>query len=44
MSVEKHGPHFTAADLGPLDQLDQYKFKHPALPQEMEGKLFWEQG
>ncbi|MHB1532819.1 alpha/beta fold hydrolase [Acidithiobacillus sp.] len=23
-----------------MDQFDQYKFKHPALPQETEGKLF----
>ncbi|MFO0699983.1 MAG: hypothetical protein U0236_12200 [Nitrospira sp.] len=34
------GPHFTAADLGPLSQLDQYTFKHPALPRETDGKLF----
>lgn len=36
----KSGPHFTAADLGPLSQLDQYTFKHPALPRETDGKLF----
>lgn len=36
----KSGPHFTAADLGPLSQMDQYKFKHPALPRETDGKLF----
>lgn len=36
----KNGPHFTAAHLGPLAQLDQYKFKHPALSRETDGKLF----
>jgi hypothetical protein len=36
----KNGLHFTAVDLGPLSQLDQYKFKHPALPSETDGKIF----
>ncbi len=40
MTQIKKGAHFTAADVGPLSQLDQYKFKHPALPRETEGKLF----
>lgn len=31
---------FTAADLGPFSQLDQYQYKHPALPRETDGKLF----
>jgi mannose-6-phosphate isomerase-like protein (cupin superfamily) len=36
----KSGPHFTAADLGPLSRLERYKYKHPALPRETEGKIF----
>ncbi len=40
MMNTKSGSHFTACDLGPLAQLDQYKFKHPALPRETEGKVF----
>ncbi len=39
----KNGPHFTAADLGPLAQLDQYKFTHPVLRRETEGKVFLNQ-
>lgn len=40
MTNTKRGAHFTACDLGPLAQLDQYTFKHPALPRETEGKVF----
>ncbi|MFO0699554.1 MAG: cupin domain-containing protein [Nitrospira sp.] len=36
----KQGAHFTAAEVGPFSQLDQYTFKHPALPRETDGKLF----
>lgn len=43
MTQPKHGPNFTAADLGLLAQLDQYRFKHPALPRETEGKVFLNQ-
>ena len=43
MTNSKRGPNFTAIDLGPLAQLDQYKFKHPALPRETDGKLFLHQ-
>jgi Uncharacterized conserved protein, contains double-stranded beta-helix domain len=40
MTNTKSGANFTACDLGPLAQLDQYTFKHPALPRETEGKVF----
>jgi len=40
MTVTKNGPNFTAIDLGPLSQLDQYKFKPPVLPRETDGKIF----
>jgi mannose-6-phosphate isomerase-like protein (cupin superfamily) len=43
MTQSKHGPNFTAVDLGPLTQLDQYRFKHPALPREVDGKIFLNQ-
>lgn len=43
MAQPKHGPNFTAADLGLLTQLDQYRFKHPALPREVDGKIFLNQ-
>jgi len=43
MIKTKNGPNFTTIDLGPLAQLDQYKFKHPALPREMDGKVFLNQ-
>jgi len=43
MTKTKNGANFTAIDLGPLAQLDQYKFKHPALPRETDGKLFLHQ-
>ena len=43
MTKTKNGPNFTAIDLGPLTQLDQYKFKHPALPRETDGKVFLNQ-
>lgn len=36
----KSGTHFTAIDLGSLSQLEQYKFQHPMLPRETEGKIF----
>ena len=34
------GAHFTAADLGDLAGLNHFKFSHPALPFEVEGKVF----
>lgn len=37
------GSNFTACDLGSLAQLDQYTFKHPALPRETDGKVFLNQ-
>ena len=40
MANSKHGANFTAIDLGPLSELGQYKFKHPALPRETDGKVF----
>ena len=43
MTNSKRGPNFTAVNLGPLAQLDQYKYKHPALPRETEGKVFLNQ-
>ena len=43
MTKTKSGPNFTAVELGPLAQLDQYKFKHPALPRETDGKIFLNQ-
>ncbi len=43
MTNSKRGPNFTAIDLGPLAQLDQYKYKHPALPRETDGKVFLNQ-
>jgi hypothetical protein len=43
MTKTKNGANFTAIDLGSLAQLDQYKFKHPALPRETDGKLFLHQ-
>ena len=39
----KSGIHFTAIDLGFLSQLEQYKFQHPMLPRETEGKIFLNQ-
>ncbi len=43
MPKTKNGLNFTAINLGPLSQLDQYKFKHPALPRETDGKVFLNQ-
>ncbi len=43
MTKTKSGLNFTAVDLGALAQLDQYTFKHPALPRETEGKVFLNQ-
>ena len=43
MVNSKRGPNFTAIDLGLLAQLDQYTYKHPALPRETEGKVFLNQ-
>ncbi len=43
MTNTKSGANFTACELGPLAQLDQYTFKHPALPRETEGKIFLNQ-
>lgn len=43
MTPSKNGPNFTATDLGPLTQLDQYTYKHPALPRETDGKVFLNQ-
>ncbi len=43
MTNGTRGPHFTAVNLGPLAQLDQYTYKHPALPRETEGKVFLNQ-
>lgn len=40
MVKTRKGPNFTAIDLGPLAQLNQYKFHHPALPREADGKVF----
>lgn len=34
------GAHFTAADLGDFAGLNNVKFNHPALPFEVEGKVF----
>jgi mannose-6-phosphate isomerase-like protein (cupin superfamily) len=34
------GANFAAADLGTLAELGQYRFKHPAVPGEVEGKVF----
>lgn len=43
MMKTKSGSNFTALNLGPLAQLDQYNFKHPALPREIKGKVFLNQ-
>jgi len=43
MVNSKHGANFTAVHLGPLTQLDQYTYKHPALPRETDGKVFLNQ-
>lgn len=43
MTKPKSGSNFTAVDLGPLGQLDQYRYKHPALPHEVDGKVFLNQ-
>ncbi len=43
MPKTKNGANFTAIDLGPLAELDQYTYKHPALPRETEGKVFLNQ-
>lgn len=43
MMETKSGLNFTGVYLGALAQLDQYKFKHPALPRETEGKVFLNQ-
>lgn len=43
MMETKSGLNFTAVCLGALARLDQYKFKHPALPRETEGKVFLNQ-
>ena len=43
MADSKHGTNFTAVHLGPLAQLHQYKYKHPALPRETDGKVFLNQ-
>lgn len=34
------GTHFTAADLGDFMSLDHFTFAHPAVPFEVEGKVF----
>ncbi|MBL8037795.1 MAG: cupin domain-containing protein [Nitrospira sp.] len=39
----KSGPHFTAVDLGPLSQLEQYTYQHPLLPRATDGKVFLNQ-
>lgn len=36
----KKGLNFSMADLGCLDELGQYSFKHPLLPNPVEGKKF----
>ncbi len=36
----KSGEHFTAVDLGEFADLDSYKFSHPILPFDVEGKVF----
>lgn len=43
MIETKNGPNFNAVHLGPLAQLDQYTYKHPALPRETDGKVFLNQ-
>lgn len=42
-SETKSGINFTAVDLGPLCELDNYHFKHPSLPKEIKGKVFLRQ-
>ncbi len=34
------GPHFTASDLGDFVDLHNFTFSHPAVPFEVEGKIF----
>ena len=34
------GAHFTAADMGDFADLNQFTFHHPAVPFEVEGKVF----
>jgi uncharacterized cupin superfamily protein len=36
----RNGANFTAASLGDLADLNSFKFNHPALPFEVEGKVF----
>ena len=36
----KRGEHFTAIDIGPIDQVDRFAFKIPSLNVEVDGKLF----
>lgn len=43
MADSTHGANFTAVHLGWLAQLDQYTYKHPALPRETDGKVFLNQ-
>ena len=35
-----NGANFTTVNLGELEGLDNYKFSHPSLPFEVEGKVF----
>jgi mannose-6-phosphate isomerase-like protein (cupin superfamily) len=39
MNVTK-GKNWTAAQTGPMDQLNQYAFPHPVMKVDVEGKLF----
>ena len=34
------GENYTAADLGPFEKLNQYRFSHEGLSFEIEGKVF----
>ena len=43
MADSKHGANFTAVHLGPLAQLNQYTYKHPALLRATDGKVFLNQ-
>jgi mannose-6-phosphate isomerase-like protein (cupin superfamily) len=36
----RNGTNYTSASLGEFAGLDDYKFSHPALPFEVEGKVF----
>jgi mannose-6-phosphate isomerase-like protein (cupin superfamily) len=36
----KQGENFTCIDVGPIDGVDRYAFKHPTRQMEVDGKLF----